>query len=310
MGASFRLEHANIMAYVTSRTGAAPRLLRRHLLGYLEAIAFNPREYLIPEEGFDDWPDEISSVAKEAMEALSRSRSEKEETVSPTRVERVLDPLRSQFSDYPLYALAIGRDERVRERARRFARQPMYGQMLVLIPEHERSLTNFEVLDPVPVFSRALHSIQKWPGFLFWTTNGVSTFAGSDEAEELVGELRSRAEPGRRPRRRWPEFGSVVGFDDVLRRHASRSRRHSRRLLHLSDLHFGTRHALENQSLLEAELEEVVTEVDRVVITGDLIDSPKKEHATLFANFKNRLGQLRARLRADRPCRVQEGRCR
>jgi UDP-2,3-diacylglucosamine pyrophosphatase LpxH len=288
MGAQFRLDHVNIMAYVTSRAGAAPRLLRRDLREFLEVLAYN-REFLIPERHFDEWPEEISTVAQKALERLD---GESDETVAPASVDRVLEPLRSEFSDYPLYALAVGGGDRLRAQARRLAEMPLYGQMLVLIPVQEGSRRNFEVLDPVPVFSRALHEVQQWPGFLFWTTNGVSTFAAADDAERLAHELRDVSErsiPRRRPRRRWPEFGSMVPFDDVLRRHANASRPQPRRLLHISDLHFGTNHALENQALLEAELREVVSKVDRVVITGDLIDSPKPEFAAMFSNFKNGL---------------------
>lgn len=277
------------MAYVTSRSTAAPRLLRQDLQEYLQVIAFNPREYLIPERHFEDWPEEISAVARGALELLGDGA---EETVTPARVERVLEPLRSEFSDYPLYALAVGGGLRLRDQARRLAEMPLYGQMLVLIPNYEGSPRNLEVLDPVPVFSRALHSVQQWPGFLFWTTNGVSTFTSADGAEELAHELRrvpERALPRRRRRGPWPEFGSVVPFDEVLRRHAAGSRPPARRLLHISDLHFGTNHALENQALLEAELRDVVTTVDRVVITGDLIDSPKPEYSAMFTNFKNGL---------------------
>lgn len=288
MGAQFRLEHANIMAYVTSWASAPPRLLRDDLREFLLMLAYNPREYLIPERHFENWPDEISTVARTALEQVGDQR---EETVAPASVERVLTPLRSEFADYPLYALAVGGGERLRQQAHQLAELPLYGQMLVLIPlpPQEGSQRNFEVLDPVPVFSRALHSLRQWPGFLFWTTSGVSTFASSDAVDELVQELRRVPEEPRARRRPWPEFGNVGRFDDVIRRHASAGRAPSRRLLHISDLHFGTNHALENQSLLEAELRDVVKTVDRVVITGDLIDSPKPEYATMFTTFKNNL---------------------
>ncbi len=80
MGAQFRLEHANIMAYVTSRSGAAPRLLRQDLQEYLQVIAYNPREYLIPERHFEDWPDQISAAARGALELLGDASHE---TIAP-----------------------------------------------------------------------------------------------------------------------------------------------------------------------------------------------------------------------------------
>jgi len=44
--------------------------------------------------------------------------------------------------------------------------------------------------------------------------------------------------------------------------------------------------------LLEAELRDVVKTVDRVVITGDLFDTPKKDYATLFTTFRNNITHL------------------
>lgn len=299
MGASFRLEHANIMAYVTSRSSGAPRVLREHLHEYLEVLVYRARDYLIPERGFEPWPEHISGIARQALERLNQradgERGERGETVAPPQVERLLEGLRSEFSDFPVYALAVGGDRRLRDEAEHLARMPLYGNLLVLIPDHREGTQNFEVLDPIPVFSRALHSIQAWPGFLFWTTNGASAFVSLDHVGEMAAALREaaerRPERGVRRRRPWPEFGGPGLFDEVLRRSSAPPVK-QRRLLHLSDLHFGTNHALENQAMLEAELREVVSTVDRVVITGDLFDSPKANYATMFGNFRNAIMHL------------------
>jgi hypothetical protein len=45
MGAVLRLEHANIMVYVTSRSYAAPRVLRHHLSDYLDALSFEAQRW-------------------------------------------------------------------------------------------------------------------------------------------------------------------------------------------------------------------------------------------------------------------------
>jgi 3',5'-cyclic AMP phosphodiesterase CpdA len=63
-------------------------------------------------------------------------------------------------------------------------------------------------------------------------------------------------------------------------------------LLHLSDLHFGTKYATENQSLLDAELRGIVESVDRVVITGDLFDEPNPDYAAMFSTFKRNITHL------------------
>lgn len=292
MGAIFKLEHANIMAYVTSRSFGPPRVLRQDLGEFLEVLAYQTEQYLVPERGFEPWPEQIAAIARESLARLQEMPDARDLLViPPPAVGRLLENLRSEFADYPLYALAVGVGERVRTVARELASAPMHGQMLVLIPEHGTSERNMEVLDPVPAFSVALHAAPDWPGFQFWTQTGASAFARLDEAPDLVRRLRDAMYDGRRPRP-FPPFPSNSGFDYVLREWSKRTARRYRRLLHLSDLHFGTTDAAENQALLDAELREVVQNVDRVVITGDLFNTPKKDYATLFTNFKNNITHL------------------
>jgi hypothetical protein len=292
MGAIFKLEHANIMAYVTSRSFGPPRVLRRDLAGFLDVLAHEAERYLIPERGFEPWPEQIAAVARESLGRLRETpEAEDSAVVPPPTVGSLLEKLRSEFADYPLYALAVGSDERLRSFAQELASTPMYGQLLVLIPEQGTNERNLEVLDPVPAFSAALHAAPDWPGFQFWTQTGASAFARLIEVPELVRRLREAMHDGRH-RRPFPPFPSYASFDYVLREWSQRRGRRYRRLLHLSDLHFGTTDAAENQALLDAELREVVQSVDRVVITGDLFNTPKKDYATLFTNFRNNITHL------------------
>lgn len=292
MGAIFKLEHANIMAYVTSRAVGPPRVMRQDLADFLEVLAYQAEQYLIPERGFEPWPEQIAAVARESLARLQEAPGARDlPIVPPPAVGRLLENLRSEFADYPLYALAVGTGERIRTVARELASAPLYGQLLVLIPEQATIERNLEVLDPVPAFSGALHAAADWPGFHFWTQTGVSAYARLDEAQELIRRLRDAMHDGRRPRP-FPPFPSTSAFDYVLREWSRQTARRYRRLLHLSDLHFGTTDATENQALLDAELREVVQSVDRVVITGDLFNTPRKDYATLFTNFKNNITHL------------------
>jgi hypothetical protein len=292
MGAKFKLEHANIMAYVTSRSYAAPRVSRHDLSEFLDAFAYQARRYLIPERDFEPWPDEIAEVARRAGSDLRKTQEIcKRETLSGAVVERLLEELRSSLSDYPLFALAVGKGEHLKEAANALARATMYGQLLVLIPEQDATERNFEVLDPIPAFSVALHAAADWPGIVFWTANGASAFAPLEQVDELRLELEQALHDGR-PRRHFPPFRSTGGFDAVLRKWSNSRPTRYRRLLHLSDLHFGTNDATENQPLLDAELRDIVRSVDRVVITGDLFDTPNKNYATLFTTFRNNITHL------------------
>lgn len=292
MGAMFRLEHANIMAFVTSRSHGAPRVRVDDLSDFLEAFKYDARRWLIPERGFEPWPERVAEIASKARARLHQLRgSTDREVLHPSTVELVLQDLRSEFSDYPLFALAVGKGSELREAARELASSPMYGQLLVLIPEQDTTRRNFEVLDPIPAFSAALHAVAEWPGIAFWTATGASAFAPIAEIDELRHQLQEASRDGgwRGP---FPHYRSTAAFDSVLRRWSDARPTHSRRLLHLSDLHFGTRDATENQPLLDAELREVVKSVDRVVITGDLFDTPKRDYATLFTTFRNNITHL------------------
>lgn len=293
MGAFFKLDHANVMAYLTSRAYGAPRVRRSDLSEFLDALAYEAHRYLIPEPAFEPWPEEIAKVAAKAAARLHETRDFGErETLPAPVVERILEELRSELSDYSLFALAVGAGEDLRGTAREIATAPMYGQLLVLIPEQDTTDRNFEVLDPIPAFSVALHAAAEWPGFVFWTPTGASAFARLEHARELMREL-ERGLHERRPRRGpFPGFRSTAGFDVVLRNWASSRPSRNRRLLHLSDLHFGTTDATENQPLLDAELRDIVKSVDRVVITGDLFDTPNKNYAAMFSAFKHNITHL------------------
>ncbi len=292
MGAIFKLEHANIMTYVTSRSYPPPRVLRQHLDEFLDVLSHEAERYLIPERGFEPWPTEIATVAREAAMRLRESPSSVHETpvVPPPMLGPLLEGLRNEFSAYPLYALTVGSGGEAQEVAKEIASAPMHGQLLVLIPESGMSERNFEVLDPLPAFSTALHAAPDWPGFVFWTQTGASAFAKLSEVNKLVQRLRD-AQYDMRPKRPFP-FPTTSGFDYVLQDWTKRTQRYYRRLLHLSDLHFGTEEATENQAILDSELSEIVQNVDRVVITGDLFDTPNKNYAALFANFKHNITRL------------------
>jgi hypothetical protein len=292
MGAIFKLEHANIMAYVTSRSYGPPRIPWVHLAEFLMAFSDEPERYLISETGFDAWPAAIAAIARKAAARLRESPGLAEAlVVPPPRVGRLLEDMRVAFANFPLYALAVGTGEQFQTIARELASAPMHGQLLVLIPEQEAIEHTLEVLDPVPVFSSALHAAPDWPGFHFWTQTGTSAFASLNETQELVHKLHDGMHRGTFPR---PFSGaqSTSGFDQVLRDWAEKTHRRYRRLLHLSDLHFGTIDATENQALLDAELRDVVRSVDRVVITGDLFNTPNQNYAALFTNFKNNITHL------------------
>jgi hypothetical protein len=109
MGAVFHLEHANIMAFVTSTSHGAPRLQRRALSDFLDALAHNSGSYLIAEPHFEPWPEQIAKVAARAASELRELPRDAENSTLPGAVvERLLQDLRSELSDFAVFALAVG----------------------------------------------------------------------------------------------------------------------------------------------------------------------------------------------------------
>lgn len=290
------------MAYLTSRSFAAPRVPRQDLEEFLDVFIDNPEQYLIPERGFEPWPKQVAEIARRARARLDGSSynsnipSERQigeqNVVNGRVVEDLLSELRSEFSYYPLYALAVGQGDGLREKAESLARLRLYGNLLVLIPEQFYGERNFNVIDPVPSFSVGLHAASQWPGFVFWTLNGASCFCQFDAVDKFVSVLQSVIDDGNERRHPWRGFRNLDAIIETWEEWGSSWGTESRRLLHLSDLHFGTKYATENQPFLNAELRDVVKKVDRVVITGDLFDTPDKHFATEFTTFRDNITYL------------------
>jgi predicted phosphodiesterase len=84
--------------------------------------------------------------------------------------------------------------------------------------------------------------------------------------------------------------GSVMG---VVAGHSSISNR-PRKLLHISDLHFGLRKIRRKVIFLKAHFSLVLKQIDRVVITGDLFDNPKASAASEFDSFRQDIERMTA----------------
>lgn len=290
MGAKFKLKHANIMAYLTSTSNEAPRILKNDLYEFLETIIHNHNQYFIAEHQSEMWSTTIKDIANSSLNELNRSMEHwEDETLPRTIVKKVLEDLKFELSDFSLFALAVGKGEDLTNTAYGLAQENMGHHFLILIPEEETTQRNFEVLDPIPAFSIALHSLSSWPGIVFWTTTGSSSFVSLKDIDERWNELKQIFKPSQYGKFNYLPTDGRKKLDLVLRNWNINQQEKMQRVLHLSDLHFGTSYAKKNQDLLLAQLKMVVKSVDRVVITGDLFDTPKEKYATLFNNFKNQI---------------------
>jgi hypothetical protein len=287
MGVRFSLEHANIVAYLTSPDpGPPPRIVREKLHAYLYAIAHRDGSLVSSDP---DWVDQVQAMAMESLNRFTYIETRDDEPLDVEFVENVLSDLKREFSRYELYGLFVGGrtdgptfDPHAHAEVKSFfghAAVSSRHHALFLIPDFHES-GSFSILDPLPFVAEVVEHPESWPGVLFWTSRGSHAFAPLKEAYGLYQSLLDDLE------------GGGDSLDDILDDYRGRSRPKSKKLLQLSDLHFGTTRATANQGYVTAHLTKVANGVDRIVITGDLFDEPVYEQAATFHNFRGMLYHL------------------
>lgn len=295
MGAIFALEHANIISYITSKsTNLPPAFLRINLLDFLEAFAHNEdlidgNKTLLSSEEYSEWPKKISEIANRAFNDLNESELDVDQSpfLAPKRSESILSEMKGEFSSFETYFLYLSADYTANRSSLPdvLARRKGSGQSLTLIPtlrsQWQRQEEQTEMFDPFPAISIGLHAFDQWPGFLCWSHSGKAAFIKAENIDEFIEELDRGA---------GNDFSRHV--DHVLEKWSSLVSLPKKRLLHLSDLHFGTGDAILKKKMLLAELRDVVNEVDRIVITGDLFDSPDEPSVVMFTEFCETLTEI------------------
>lgn len=283
MGWIFPLKSSNIVAFIThpGRT-APPRLSRAELRTFLESFRNMPlyeREQqpwqprLISSR--PDWIEQVQGAAGKAVEDVNSLTGDWWELLDSTAIDRALGDLRGLLGDFELFGLAVRKEPAPELTA--LVQEAAYasgGHAIYLVPDEISQ--SFDLLDPFPAIALLAEQPDKWPGILFWSRRGTAAFCSLDEARVVHARL---FEVFRHPT---AHLGATI--DQILE--DSKSRSSSKRLLHLSDLHFGTEAASANEAYLSAGLASLIPEVDRVIITGDLMQNPARRDALAFRNFR------------------------
>jgi UDP-2,3-diacylglucosamine pyrophosphatase LpxH len=273
MGYRFPIQAGNIVAYLTAPNDPPPpRLTRSELQDYFGSIAFSRNRFISSRPA---WIEQISRAANDATERLYHIPGEYDRLLSSGETESLLSDFRDLLGDYELFALIVGRFDQSHE-LQAFAEHAAYasgGHALILYPEFDSG--DISLLDPFPFIAQILEQPQNWPGVVFWTKSGISTFAPLRDAVRLFAEILLVFDTDARA------VGAVLeGYHQL---------QSGRRVLHLSDLHFGTDHALENEAYLTRHLDTLTDRIDRTVITGDLFNNPRRQDALAFRNFRDAL---------------------
>lgn len=270
MGFSFHTRHTNLVAYATTPAAEAPRVEAEELWEFLGAISHaNYTGWLISRES--QWPERLSDAARVAMGHIERKGSMKRIS-DAAEVEESLRNIRIELIGYRLYVLVVGDWEAFS--ARDFALESG-GDALVLLPVRETYREKLNVADMLPA-AAVLQTAGTKRGVVLWTADGDARFLSE---EDFDSGFRARLLKAIRCHDR-------SGLRELLR---APGERRGKSILHLSDLHFGRRDAASNLGLLQTELARIGRDVDRIAITGDLLDNPRDADLTQFHAFRTTL---------------------
>lgn len=277
MGARFDLDHINLVGYLTDETGlAAPRSDLDTIGTFLMSIASGDNLISSTQGTPDDWTRQVARAADEQFRRLNYLTGEPANKL-PVDSRTYLDPLRTYFTGYDFYALVLPTDVHCRDDSTlRFFREAGFSSGangLVLLPSQRYESGLAEFIDPFPALRVLADQPIAPPGVLFWTRLGSACALPLQEAFEFLRRELLNA-----------VAGGLRATDDAIAFEASRRR--SKRILHLSDLHIGLAEATQRRSYLKRHVRGLLPSIDRVAVTGDLFDTPSEDLRASFDEFR------------------------
>ncbi|WP_440224826.1 metallophosphoesterase family protein [Dokdonella sp. MW10] len=269
MGFQFYSRHTNLVAYATTIAAEAPRVDAEQLWEFLGAISHARHTgWLISRD--PDWPEYMSRAACDAMERVERAGIRRR-LASSEEVEESLRDIRAELTGYRLYALVTAGWEAFS--ARDFALESG-GDALVLLPVGDYGHESPNVVDMLP--PAAVLQQARGAGVLLWTPDGDARFVSEmDFSSKFRASLLEAIQRGDRN-----------ALHELLRRQGDER---GATILHLSDLHFGRKDAAANLGMLQTQLTRIGRDVDRIAITGDLLDNPRASDLVQFQAFRTTL---------------------
>ena len=279
MGWTFQLEDANIVAYLTTPKAKSPEVTYHHLSSFLQGLVYDYGQAFISND--ETWPERMGRKASRIVNQIPDDLLWTQERISPDEFDELIEPLRDELQDYDFYALAVfePNNTNVNERLMAFMKNGAYASEthgLFLITDQWRNF-NYQILDPFPPIQQIAKHPGNVPGVVFWNEN-ASTFVSITHADDLLKRILEAAKH------------SKSAVTHVLQ--TSSLGPPEKRILHLSDLHFGTKRATALEEYLVASIAREAEKVDRIVITGDLFDNPTSHAKNAFTNFRSQLERI------------------
>ena len=284
MGFHFSWKSANWLAHILQPSGLTPQLendweARSALKALLDAA---PRDFYGSRE--HRW---------EFRDAIERA----ERHLSHGNMNEVLQPLRSYFKDVPWVALLVPSGDW--EFDRFFSSRDLLQELVHIRPSDpglilqlDEGITEerrLELDNLFPAFRIAMANATRWPGVLLWTPFGDAAFF------EITNDRHSA-----RKTLDWlfSHLSVMPGSPDLsllLRQfRANFEESHDEalplRILHLSDLHLGSRISQRRLPRVKQLVHQLAAELGEhapivPVVTGDLMDTPDDSHLDAVRDF-------------------------
>jgi predicted phosphodiesterase len=224
------------------------------------------------------WREEVAIGATKVRESI------RSQPADDAATKAALDAMRPFFQGFLLYAMIIpcprrGYSEEVLAEFEKL--DGRNGRVALVLSGRLRRRT-IEIPDPQPPFRALADRPIAAPCAVLWTAQRACCVFSEDE---LLAFLRK-------------ELPAMLGAGDEAALEAltsefekRRKGQAARRILHLSDFHFGDRRVQERKHYLASHLRRVLPSVDRVVVTGDLCDEPKPIALASYREFCSDLEQ-------------------
>jgi predicted phosphodiesterase len=295
MGWRYSLDHANLVAYLASDSfAAAPRAESESLKQFIWSLSTDEgrtefaakAEYGLGDAAADqrlissdrDWLRDIRRSAERSYNAFQQQVGAgvgAATVIEPTVVGSILEPLRPLFSGYWLYCLIVrtGTFYPSAEENEIFQEIAVSSRhrALALMPDGPAGLMN--ILDPFLALQELARTPVDPPAVVFWTTRGGACALALAEAKAFFRTVlldRMLTTPD--------------AVDAALRARSATTE--TKRFLHMSDLHFGDPQSDKSRRYVTGHLAGILRDIDRVVVTGDLFNSPRPELRDQFLDFR------------------------
>jgi 3',5'-cyclic AMP phosphodiesterase CpdA len=275
MGWRFDINHANLVNYLTSDLQSdqpAPRATRAQLANFIQGLSSIGSDLISSDS---DWLTSVRQAADNVDERL-HSLKDRESYVEAPVVSFLLEPLQPFFTGYTLYALII--PERPWDHSspenKFFQEVALSSQRegLILMPDAPPGLLH--IMDPFPALQALVRMPVAAPAVVFWTRFGAACALSLEVAKEFFrNKILDRLSAG------------PLVIDRIIRDRAAETR--TQNLLHISDLHFGDSKSDDSRRYLKSHFDLILNDIDRVVVTGDLFNTPDARLRDQFLDFRS-----------------------